>query len=99
MRLTEANVCSLWCLLGYVWLEGVPRTGCALLKSQTGASPTVQVGRVNGSGFVFHLSKEDVMSATSVPTGRGSDRGAVERPAVASDSVRRLSTETKAASR
>jgi hypothetical protein len=37
------------------------------------------------------------MSATSAPTGRGSDRGAYERPAVASDSVRRLSTETKAA--
>ena len=69
MRLTEANVCSLWCLLGYVWLEGVPRTGCALLKSQTGASPTVQVGRVYGSGFVFHLSKEDLYECYQRPDG------------------------------
>ena len=37
------------------------------------------------------------MSATSVPTGRGSDRGAYERLAVASDPVRRLSTDSKAA--
>jgi hypothetical protein len=37
------------------------------------------------------------MSATSAPTDRGSDRGTHERLAVASDSVRRLSTETKAA--
>ena len=84
-----------WTHVGVSVVEGAPTTGCALAAPDRDSPDDVRLsrGRVLGS---YPTCQRRIYECYQRPDGRGSDR-AVERPTVASDSVRRLSTETKAA--